>query len=223
MAVAQELQRADRLGFVGAAVGAPEQDPVPGVAALSGQRGVGGRDDAVAGGVARHIGAVEREHLVRPAGGRQRRDREFFDRRLVLLPKRGGSDRRDGGDHDRGENGTDPQGDHAVGDDENGNAVDGNQRKRRESRTAGKKGDDADAEDQRPSGARQADEHDQRQQRVAEDEENMIALPEALAPVLTAVVGRTICVHGSCFRVNRRCRRSYPTTAAIADDSITRR
>jgi hypothetical protein len=76
---------------------------------------------------------------------------------------------------------------------------------------AAKQGDDADADDQRPGGAGQADEHEQRQQRIAEDEESVIALPEAPAPVLTAVVGRTVCVHGSWSRVNRHYRRSSPS------------
>ena len=109
----------------------------------------------MAGGVARHIGASSASTLCVRLAGASARSRIFRSPPGPPAEARR-SDRRDGGDHDRGENGTDPQGDHAVGDDENGNAVDGNKRKRRESRTAGKKGDDADAEDQRPSGARQA-------------------------------------------------------------------
>jgi hypothetical protein len=51
----------------------------------------------------------------------------------------------------------------------------------------------------------------------------VIALPEALAPGLTAVVRRTVCVHGSPSGILRQPgRRGRSLIAAIADDPITR-
>ena len=77
-------------------------------------------------------GPSSAEHLVRPARGRERRDREFFDRRLVLLPKRGESN----GDamaatKTGARMAPSRSADHAVHDDQGGNAIDGDERQRR--------------------------------------------------------------------------------------------